>query len=101
MDAGESPEAALVRELQEELNIQVQPSALQPLTFASHAYPSFHLLMPTYVLNTWQGEPQGAEGQQLAWVSAEELGAGRYEMPPADIPMLPPVLEAMRRAAAA
>lgn len=103
MDPGESPEAALVRELREELGIGVAPTSLRPLTFASFAYPSFHLLMPTYECCQWEGEPAGEEGQALAWVSAEELQAGGYAMPPADLPMLPPVLAAMRahRAAAA
>lgn len=96
VDAGEAPEAALVRELQEELGIAVAAAALRPLTFASHAYDSFHLLMPTYECTEWTGEPAGQEGQALAWVSAEELQAGGYAMPPADIPMLPPVLAAMR-----
>lgn len=103
VDAGEAPEAALVRELQEELGIAVSPAALRPLTFASHAYETFHLLMPTYECSTWVGEPAGQEGQALAWVTAEELEGGGYAMPPADLPMLPPVLAAMhaRRAAAA
>lgn len=93
-----SPQAALVRELREELQIEVQPSSLVPLSFASHEYDSFHLLMPTYTCRAWAGEPHGAEGQALTWCSAEELEAGRYEMPPADIPLLPPVLAAMRQA---
>ncbi len=103
VDVGEAPEAALVRELQEELGIAVSPAALRPLTFASHAYETFHLLMPTYECSTWVGEPTGQEGQALAWVTAEELEGGGYAMPPADLPMLPPVLAAMhaRRAAAA
>lgn len=85
-----------MRELAEELAIQVAPSALQPLTFASHAYESFHLLMPTFVASVWEGQPRGAEGQALAWVSAEALEGGAYNMPPADVPLLPPVLSAMR-----
>lgn len=89
---------ALVRELREELQIEVQPSSLVPLSFASHEYDSFHLLMPTYTCRAWAGEPHGAEGQALTWCSAEELEAGRYEMPPADIPLLPPVLAAMQQA---
>lgn len=86
-----------MRELREELQIEVQQSSLAPLTFASHAYDSFHLLMPTYTCRAWAGEPHGAEGQALAWCTAEELEAGRYDMPPADIPLLPPVLAAMRQ----
>lgn len=103
VDPGEGPESALVRELQEELGITVAPAALRPLTFASHAYPSFHLLMPTYECRQWEGEPSGEEGQALAWVTAEELEGGTFDMPPADLPMLPPVLAAMQaqRAAAA
>jgi 8-oxo-dGTP diphosphatase len=97
IDPGESPEAALVRECEEELGIRLDAASLRPLTFASHAYAAFHLLMPTYAASRWQGEPRGAEGQQLAWVGAEELEGGRYQMPPADIPLLPPVLEAMRQ----
>jgi 8-oxo-dGTP diphosphatase len=98
VEAGECPEAALVRELYEELGILVASTALRPLTFATHRYKAFHLLMPTYVCTEWQGQPRGAEGQQVAWVSAEELAEeGRYEMPPADLPLLPAVFEAMQQ----
>ncbi|PSC69316.1 NTP pyrophosphohydrolase [Micractinium conductrix] len=102
VDAGESPEAALVRELAEELGIEVAPGALTPLAFASHAYDSFHLLMPTYGCAHWNGEPTGCEGQAVAWVTAEQLLKGAYAMPPADEPLLPAVLAVMRahRAAA-
>lgn len=93
VDAGETPEAALCRELQEELSIQVQPSDLQPLTFASHSYDSFHLLMPLYVCRAWAGEPHGAEGQALAWVTPRQLQD--YAMPAADIPLVAPVLAAL------
>lgn len=97
VDPGETPEAALVRELREELAIQVASASLRPLTFASHPYDAFHLLMPTYVASEWEGQPLGAEGQALAWVGARELEGGAYPMPPADLPMLAPVLAAMRQ----
>uniref|UniRef100_A0A383V5X9 8-oxo-dGTP diphosphatase n=1 Tax=Tetradesmus obliquus TaxID=3088 RepID=A0A383V5X9_TETOB len=93
VDAGETPEAALVRELQEELSIQVEPRDLQPLTFASHTYDSFHLLMPLYVCRKWSGQLRGVEGQQLAWVSPRQLHD--YPMPAADVPLVAPVLQAM------
>lgn len=84
--AGESPEAALVRELQEELGIDTRQSCLAPIAFASHAYDDFHLLMPLFVCRTWQGAPQGREGQRLAWVRPARLGD--YAMPPADLPLV-------------
>ncbi len=87
VDAGETPEAALIRELDEELGIQTWGSCLAPLTFASHAYEDFHLLMPLFACRRWQGVPQPREGQDLAWVRATELT--RYPMPPADLPLIP------------
>jgi 8-oxo-dGTP diphosphatase len=84
--AGETPEAALVRELQEELGIAVGQSCLAPLAFASHDYDSFHLLMPLYACRQWRGAPQPREGQRLAWVTPQRLG--EYPMPPADIPLV-------------
>ena len=81
----ETPEAALIRELKEELGITVSEPGLIPLTFASHAYPSFHLLMPVYACRRWQGDMTAHEGQALAWVGAEGLSA--YAMPPADEPL--------------
>ncbi|KAF8057732.1 mutT [Scenedesmus sp. PABB004] len=93
VDPGETPEAALVRELAEELSIEVEPRDLQPLTFASHSYDSFHLLMPLYVCRRWRGEPHGAEGQALAWASGR--GLGDFAMPAADLPLLAPVVAAM------
>ncbi|KAG2487318.1 hypothetical protein HYH03_014035 [Edaphochlamys debaryana] len=96
VDAGETPEAALVRELSEELGIAVQPHDLQPLSFVSHAYPTFHLLMPLYACRRWSGEPAGQEGQAVVWASAEQLGA--YPLTPADVPLVPAVLAAMRGA---
>jgi 8-oxo-dGTP diphosphatase len=87
VEAGETPEAALIRELREELGIDTQASCLAPLTFASHAYDSFHLLMPLYVCRRWQGAPVAREGQRLAWVRPAALRD--YPMPPADLPLIP------------
>jgi 8-oxo-dGTP diphosphatase len=84
--AGESPEAALIRELAEELGIDVAASCLAPFTFASHAYPEFHLLMPLYVCRKWSGIPLPREGQQLKWVRPAQLAD--YPMPPADKPLV-------------
>src|SRR5471032_2287154 len=83
--AGETPEAALIRELQEELGIDVAASCLAPFTFASHAYPEFHLLMPLYVCRIWQGIVTAREGQRLKWVRPAQLAD--YPMPPADKPL--------------
>jgi 8-oxo-dGTP diphosphatase len=82
----ESPEAALIRELEEELGIDVAESCLAPLTFASHRYERFHLLMPLYVCRRWRGVPTPREGQELKWVRPARLGD--YEMPPADRPLV-------------
>ena len=87
VEAGETPEVALIRELQEELGIDTWESCLAPLTFASHAYDDFHLLMPLFACRKWQGTPQPKEGQSLKWVRAQELR--NYPMPPADIPLIP------------
>ena len=86
LDAHETPESALVRELDEELGINVAPGALAPLGFASHAYPDFHLLMLLYSCTTWSGTPHGREGQPIAWETAAGLTA--LAMPPADIPLI-------------
>jgi 8-oxo-dGTP diphosphatase len=83
----ETPEVALIRELQEELGIDTWESCLAPLTFASHSYETFHLLMPLYACRKWQGIPQSKEGQALKWVQANRLKD--YPMPPADIPLIP------------
>ena len=87
VEAGETPEAALVRELHEELGIETWDSCLSPLTFASHSYDDFHLLMPLFVCRKWNGVPQPREGQTLKWVHAKEMK--NYPMPPADIPLIP------------
>ena len=87
VEEGETPEAALIRELDEELGIQTHASCLAPLTFASHAYEKFHLLMPLFACRRWQGVPQGREGQNLKWVRGNDLRD--YPMPPADIPLIP------------
>ncbi|HUC72100.1 MAG TPA: 8-oxo-dGTP diphosphatase MutT [Stellaceae bacterium] len=86
VDPGETPEAALIRELAEELGIDVAASCLAPFTFASHAYPDFHLLMPLYVCRKWAGIPTPREGQHLRWVRPARLAD--YPMPPADKPLL-------------
>jgi 8-oxo-dGTP diphosphatase len=87
LEPGESPEAALIRELREELGIETWASCLAPLSFASHAYPGFHLLMPLFVCRKWQGVPEPREHAALAWARAAELSS--YPMPPADLPLLP------------
>jgi 8-oxo-dGTP diphosphatase len=86
LEPGERPEPALIRELAEELGIKVEEPCLAPLTFASHGYDSFHLLMPLYVCRKWEGIVTPREGQQLAWVRANKLRD--YPMPPADIPLI-------------
>jgi 8-oxo-dGTP diphosphatase len=81
----ETPEACVIRELAEELGLDVTANCLAPLTFASHAYPDFHLLMPLFVCRVWHGRPMAREGQELAWVRPLDLH--RYAMPPADLPV--------------
>jgi 8-oxo-dGTP diphosphatase len=87
MEPGETPEAALARELREELGIETNPRDFAPFVFASHAYDSFHLLMPVFLCRRWHGEPVAREGQKLAWVAPESLV--EYPMPPADRPLIP------------
>jgi len=86
VERGERPEQTLIRELKEELAIDVNEACLAPLTFASHAYPDFHLLMPLYVCRRWEGTVTGKEGQKLAWVRPNRLKD--YPMPPADVPLI-------------
>jgi 8-oxo-dGTP diphosphatase len=87
VEPGETPEVALIRELQEELGIDTWASCLAPLTFASHSYEDFHLLMPLFACRKWDGIPQAREGQVLKWVAAKDLKS--YPMPPADVPLIP------------
>jgi 8-oxo-dGTP diphosphatase len=87
IEAGERPEQTLIRELKEELGITVEEPCLAPLTFASHGYPDFHLLMALYVCRRWQGTVTPKEGQRLAWVRSGRLRD--YQMPPADVPLIP------------
>jgi 8-oxo-dGTP diphosphatase len=86
VEVNERPEDTLIRELREELNIVVSEACLAPLTFASHLYPDFHLLMPLYVCRRWEGAVQPLEGQALAWVKPNRMR--EYKMPPADEPLV-------------
>ncbi|MEN8834325.1 MAG: 8-oxo-dGTP diphosphatase MutT [Pacificibacter sp.] len=87
IEENETPEQALVRELHEELGIETWDSCLAPLTFASHSYDNFHLLMPVFACRKWNGIPQAREGQTLKWVRPNDLRD--YPMPEADIPLIP------------
>jgi 8-oxo-dGTP diphosphatase len=91
IEAGERPEETLIRELKEELGIVVREPCLAPLTFASHAYEDFHLLMPLYVCRRWEGIVTPLEGQKLKWVMPNKLRD--YPMPPADIPLIPHLID--------
>jgi 8-oxo-dGTP diphosphatase len=91
LDPGERPEEALIRELAEELGIAVKAPCLAPLTFASHAYEEFHLLMPLYVCRKWKGFVAPAEGQAVKWVRARDLR--NFAMPPADAPLIAPLID--------
>jgi 8-oxo-dGTP diphosphatase len=91
VERGERPEATLIRELHEEIGITVSEACLAPLTFASHAYENFHLLMPLYICRRWEGEVIPREGQALKWVRANKLRD--YAMPPADIPLIPHLID--------
>jgi 8-oxo-dGTP diphosphatase len=90
-EPGERPEQTLIRELQEEIGITVKEACLAPLTFASHAYDDFHLLMPLYICRRWEGDVIAREGQTLAWVRANKLRD--YPMPAADIPLIPHLID--------
>jgi 8-oxo-dGTP diphosphatase len=91
IDPGERPEEALIRELHEELGITVKAACLAPLTFASHAYDDFHLLMPLYACRRWEGSLQSREGQALKWVRTGQLRD--FPMPPADEPLIPALID--------
>lgn len=91
VEDGESPEETLIRELREELGIETKEACLAPLTFASHDYQDFHLVMPLFVCRRWQGLAKGREGQALKWVRPAELR--QYPMPPADAPLIAPLID--------
>lgn len=91
VEPGETPEQALVRELEEELGIETKPSCLAPLTFASHGYEDFHLIMPLFICRRWWGITKAREGQVLKWVRAKKLRD--YPMPEADLPLIPALQE--------
>ena len=91
LEPEERPEAALIRELHEELNITVKADCLAPLTFASHAYPEFHLIMPLYICRRWEGQVRSNEGQALKWLRAAKLRD--LAMPPADEPLIPHLID--------
>ena len=94
LEAGEAPEESLARELKEELGIEVPLDHLNPLSFASHAYPNFHLLMPLYWARVWNGIPIGRERQALTWVRPARLRD--YPMPPADLPLIAAIQDHLR-----
>jgi 8-oxo-dGTP diphosphatase len=94
VEPGESPEAALIRELKEELDVTVAEDALEPIAFASHPYPDFHLLMPLYAVRRWSGAPTALAHDALEWASPSALKD--YPMPPADAPLLARLIEVAR-----
>jgi 8-oxo-dGTP diphosphatase len=91
VEAGEGPEFALMRELREELDIETRPCGFYPITFASHSYEKFHLMMPLFACRVWRGIVQGKEGQSLKWVRPMDLYD--LEMPAADIPLIPAIID--------
>jgi 8-oxo-dGTP diphosphatase len=93
VEAGERPDDALIREVREELDVEVERAALEPLAFASHAYDEFHLLMPLYIVRRWRGEPRAVEAPALAWASPLDLRT--YAMPPADEPLVEALVRAL------
>ncbi|MGE0210399.1 MAG: 8-oxo-dGTP diphosphatase MutT [Parvibaculaceae bacterium] len=93
VEPGERPETALIRELKEELSIDVTEACLAPLTFASHAYETFHLLMPLYVCRRWKGEVHATEAPEIRWVKPVKLRD--YPMPPADAPLIPHLIDTL------
>lgn len=91
VEAGETPEDALIRELHEELGITTWKTCLAPLSFASHSYDDFHLIMPLFICRKWEGFPRSQENQNLKWVKAKQLRD--YPMPPADEPLIPALID--------
>ena len=91
VEDGERPEETVIREMREELGVNIQEACLAPFVFASHTYPDFHLLMPLFLCRRWEGIAQPREGQKVAWVRPKDLvlHSARYPMPPADLPLIP------------